>query len=315
VIAFAAKDGFLGAATSILVSDVAMIGILYLRDFESSTATELQLLMISLSVTGLILGAAVSERSRMAAQLDESNARLRDSQNSLMQASRISLASEMAAALAHELNQPLTAIRNYVRSVRRNLEKPKMRQSAIKADIDLAVQQVDVAASLLRATRTFLEKGEIRFEQLNLKELVKTCFELVEPELRHAGIEWQVTMPETLPPVRGNSVQIQQVILNLVKNAKEAINDGQAEARMIEFEASTNTRPGYVEFTVADSGPGLSAGVRDMLFKPLRSSKPEGLGLGLSLCNTIITAHGGEIWLVESIASRTKFAFTLPCRT
>lgn len=315
VIAFAAKDGFLGAAFSIPVSNAAMIGILYLREFESSTATELQLLMISLSVTGLILGAAVSERYRMSLQLDESNARLRDSQNSLVQASRISLASEMAAALAHELNQPLTAIRNYVRSVRRNLDKPKTNSAGLKADIDLAVQQVDVAASLIHATRKFLQKGEIRFQQVDVNDLVATCFELVEPELRNSGVNWQVRIPGKLPFVRGNAVQIQQVILNLIRNAKESINEGKPRIKKIEFQASANTRPGYIEFTISDTGPGLPAEIKTMLFKPLRSSKPLGLGLGLSLCNTIVTAHGGEIWLMESTPSQTKFAFTLPCST
>ncbi len=122
VIVFAVRDGYVAAALSVFLSDLLMIGVLYWRDFESSTATELQFLMLSLSATGLLLGTAISERARAVEELKRSHLKLQESQTALLQASRLSLASEMAAALAHELNQPLSSVRNFVRAVRRRLE-------------------------------------------------------------------------------------------------------------------------------------------------------------------------------------------------
>jgi two-component system sensor kinase FixL len=107
-------------------------------------------------------------------------------------------------------------------------------------------------------------------------------------------------------------MQIQQVVLNLVRNAKEAILDGRSKARRIELSVSLESRPGHVEIAVTDSGPGISPEVKAMLFKPLKSSKDNGLGLGLSLSNTIVTSHGGDIWYDEAASGGARFAFTLP---
>lgn len=312
VIAFAIKDGLLGAAFSILLSDVAMIAILYWRSFEPSTATELQVLMISLSATGLILGATIAERRRITVELEESHIRLRDTQAALLQASRLSLASEMAAALAHEVNQPLSAIRSFIRAARRKLDKGRVNRDELKSEIDLAVREVDAVASLIRETRKFLERGDASKEKLNLRHLLLTCSELISPELTHSKIRWDIHMPDRFPMVYGNAMQIQQVVLNLVRNAKEAILEGKSTTRRIELFVSLESRPGHIEISVSDSGPGLLPEVKAMLFKPLKSSKSNGLGLGLSLSNTIVTAHGGNIWHDKTASAGAKFVFTLP---
>jgi two-component system, LuxR family, sensor kinase FixL len=188
VIVFAVRDGYVAAALSVFLSDLLMIGVLYWRDFESSTATELQFLMLSLSATGLLLGTAISERARAVEDLKQSHLKLQESQSALLQASRLSLASEMAAALAHELNQPLSSVRNFVRAVRRRLEFEPFDREAAKSDIDAAVAQVDSAASLLRSTRSFLERGSVQRSPLELQPLVSRCRQLVQAELRQARI-------------------------------------------------------------------------------------------------------------------------------
>jgi two-component system, LuxR family, sensor kinase FixL len=312
VLVFAIRDGFMGAAYSILLSDTAMIAILLWRVSEPSTATELQLLMISLSTTGLILGATISERRRISLELEESHARLRDSQAALLQASRLSLASEMAAALAHEMNQPLTSIRSFIRAARRKLDKGRVSHADLKSDIDAAVKEVDVAASLIRETRKFLERGDGTKEKLNLRQLLLTCSDLIGTELSASRISWELRLPEKLPQVFGNAIQIQQVVLNLLRNAKESILEGRGKARHITLDVSLDSRPGYVEIAVTDSGAGILPEVKAMLFKPLKSSKNNGLGLGLSLSNTIVTSHGGSIWYDEAASSGARFAFTLP---
>jgi two-component system sensor kinase FixL len=314
VIAFSARDGIVGAALSVLCTDLCMILILYFRDFEPSTAMELQVLMTSLSATGLFLGAAVTERKFVSQELDASRLRLQETQSSLLQASRISLASEMAAALAHELNQPLSAIRNYVRSVRRQLEAPRLRRARLKADLDAAVSQVDGAASLIRTTRKFLERGDVQLTTLDLRALIETCVALVEPEMRAARISLSHVVPETLPLIVGNEAQLQQVVLNLLRNAREALAESglRAMRQEIVIEVSDRNRPGYVEVSVADNGPGIPQAVKPALFTPLKSSKEGGLGLGLSLCNTIVRTHGGEIWFDNSRRRGARFAFTVP---
>lgn len=312
VLVFAIRDGFMGAAYSILLSDTAMIAILLWRVSEPSTATELQLLMISLSTTGLVLGATISERRRISLELEESHARLRDSQAALLQASRLSLASEMAAALAHEMNQPLSSIRSFIRAARRKLDKGRVKHAELKSDIDAAVKEVDVAANLIRETRKFLERGDGTKEKLNLRQLLLTCSDLIGPELSASRINWDLRLPEKLPQVMGNATQIQQVVLNLVRNAKESILEGRGKTRHIRLDVTLDSRPGYAEIAVTDSGEGIRPDVKAMLFKPLKSSKDNGLGLGLSLSNTIVTSHGGNIWYDETVSSGARFAFTLP---
>jgi len=312
VLVFAIRDGLMGAAYSILLSDTAMIAILLWRVSEPSIATELQVLMISLSATGLVLGATISERRRISLELEESHVRLRDSQAALLQASRLSLASEMAAALAHEMNQPLSSIRGFIRAARRKLDKGRVMREDLKSDIDAAVKEVDVAAGLIRETRKFLERGDVTKEKLNLRQLLLTCSDLIGPELGASKINWELRLPEKLPPVMGNATQIQQVVLNLVRNAKESILEGRSKLRSIRLDVSLDSRPGYVEIAVTDSGAGILPEVKAMLFKPLKSSKDKGLGLGLSLSNTIVTSHGGSIWYDEAVSSGARFAFTLP---
>ncbi|MFN4141758.1 ATP-binding protein [Aestuariivirga sp.] len=313
VIAFTVRDGFTAAAFSVFVSDLLMIAILYWRDFESSTMVELQFLMLSLSITGLLLGTAISDRSRAVKDLKESHVRLQESQLALLQASRLSLASEMAAALAHELNQPLSSVRNFVRAVRRKLDSRRIDRNALISDIDAAVGQVDAAASLLRSTRNFLERGTVHRAPHDIQSIIANCTALVQPELQRARITLVTSGAGALPPVLCNEVQIQQVLLNVIKNAREAIVAHGSAKRVIEVTASRSTRPGFVEVSIADTGPGVPPELKSLLFLPLQSTKPEGLGLGLSLCSTIIRSHGGDFWLDGSALVGARFVFTLPC--
>ncbi len=268
--------------------------------------------MLSLSVTGLFLGAAVSDRERAVEQLAESHRNLQESQSALLQASRLSLASEIAAALAHELNQPLSSIRNYVRAVKRRLASGSGDAAAIQSDIDAAVVQVDAAATLLRSTRRFLERGGEHQERLDIAGVVGSSLALMEPELRKAGIELRLLSPLPHQMAICNEVQIQQVILNLLRNAKDAIAMSGAYHGEIVVRVSVVSRPGFAEISVSDTGPGVSPDLQPLLFHPLKSEKPDGLGLGLSLCSSIIRSHGGELWLDGSSPKGATFVFTLP---
>lgn len=312
VIAFSVKDGLKGAALSVLLCDVLMLFILYWRSYEAGTATELQFLMLSLSATGLFLGAAVSDRERAMEQLASTHLHLQESQSALLQASRLSLASEIAAALAHDLNQPLSSIRNYVRAAKRRLTAETVEVTAVQNDIDAAVVQVDEAAALLRSTRRFLERGTTHREHHHLQRVIASSLSLMEPELHKSGLSVAVKRPLPQCTVLCSEIQIQQVVLNLLRNAKDAISASGSRTGKILIQVSLLNRPGYAEIRVSDTGPGVPQDLHPMLFQPLQSTKPDGLGLGLSLCSSIVRSHGGELWLDKSARNGATFAFTLP---
>ena len=183
---------------------------------------------------------------------------------------------------------------------------------AVESDIDAAVVQVDQAAALLRSTRRFLERGNVSQERHALGEVIISSLALMERELRKAGIALRLSGPIPHCTVSCNEVQIQQVILNLIRNAKDAIVASHAGRGEIAIRVSLANRPGFAEISVSDTGPGVAPELQPLLFQPLKSEKPEGLGLGLSLCSSIVRGHGGELWLDRSSADGASFAFTLP---
>ena len=169
------------------------------------------------------LAAAIDERQRFYLDSVAYLTRLRDSEDALMRASRVSLASEMVAAVSHELAQPLSAARSHVRALKRRLEQPRHDRRKDVADIDAAVVQIDSAASTIRDMREFLRRGETDKAALDLEHLVRTATDLVGPELRRASIKLAIDGFAGLPPVLANRTQIAQVILNLVRNGRDAI--------------------------------------------------------------------------------------------
>ncbi len=311
VMALALRDGMTGAVLAALAASICMILVLGLRDFNAGTVAELQFLMIVLSVTGLMLGATIDERKRLNAESFAYLSRLHESEEALMQASRISLASEMVAAVSHEIAQPLSAARSHVRALRRRLQQPRRNRARESADIDAAVQQIDSAASTIRGMREFLRRGDLERHCLSLKDTVESATDLIRPELRRASIVLDTNAVQPGASVIGNRTQVAQVLLNLVRNAKDAIVASGARTGLISI-AAVSTRPGFIEVCVTDNGPGVPGSLRPVLFSPLRSAKPEGLGLGLSLSKSIVIAHGGELWYDEACGTGTRFCFTLP---
>lgn len=313
IIVLAVVQGLNGAIFGVLITDASMMAIIYWREVTPSTATELQLLMTSLSITGLTLGTTVHERGLFKRALTLSQKQLSQSQSLLLHSSRVAVVSEMTTALAHELNQPLSAIKVYMRALQRVIfnEDPAADKNKAVQLFDEAVAQVDHAASLIRRTRNFLRRGEKRIRKANLRNIISTSLALTEAEMRAAGIHLSVDVPKSIPPVWASDIQAQQVIVNLIRNAKDAIEAGPKRNRRITIAAAIDpARAGCIRVSIADSGGGVPAEFREQLFQPFATTKGDGLGLGLALCRTIISAHGGEIWLDDS-ADMTCFAFTL----
>jgi two-component system, LuxR family, sensor kinase FixL len=241
----------------------------------------------------------------------EAERRLHELQAELLQVSRLSIMGEMASGLAHELNQPLTAIMNYVQACRRLLERDEgISPERVRALMDKAVAQASRGGQIINRLRRFMAAGETERAREDVNRVVEEASALALVGARDKGIAVQARLARGLPDVLIDKVQIHQVIINLIRNAIDALAQTDGERTIV-----LQTRcadPEEVEVTVADTGPGLANGVRSRLFQPFVTTKPEGMGIGLSICRTIVDGHGGRIWASDHPGGGTAFHFTLP---
>lgn len=234
--------------------------------------------------------------------------RLHELQSELLHVSRLSAMGQMASALAHELNQPLTAIMNYVRAARRFMEDGAgINPKAIEA-MDKAVAQTTRAGQIIRRLREFVEKGRTNQARDNLNKVVEEASALALVGARESGVKVIFSLSPSLPDVQVDRIQIQQVILNLIRNSIEAM----AESEWRELSIRTGVRGAEAEVEIADTGSGLTAQVMAQLFQPFVTTKSQGMGLGLSISRSIIDAHGGRIWAEPGAAEGVTFRFTVP---
>ncbi len=216
----------------------------------------------------------------------------------------------MAAALAHEINQPLTAARNYIRSIERVLGKTSYDPQKLRELVQEAVTQIDGASNLIRETRGFLERGDTPFVAVEISAIIDPCIRMIEPECRAAGIAVSFSKSPKRLMALGNKTQLQQIVMNLLRNSIDSLMSGGRRPSTIAITAERSVTPGLIAVQVTDSGPGFRNVDHSKLFIPLTSSKPNGLGLGLSLCKSIATAHGGDIFLSSHEPGSVSFKFT-----
>ncbi len=238
----------------------------------------------------------------------EAERRLQDLQGKLLHTSRLSTLGRMASTLAHEINQPLTAIANYVEAGRQLLAAGRAELLPRVADaLARAGEQATRAGSIIQRLRGFVARGENEKKPEDLNTLVEEAATLALVGAREFGIRVTFALTPDLPPVLADRVQVQQVILNLVRNAVEVL---QPSARR-EITVQTAASGGFAEITVADTGPGIAPEIRDQMFSPFVSTKRDGMGLGLSICREIVESHGGRIDVSSAPERGTIFRFTL----
>jgi two-component system sensor kinase FixL len=234
--------------------------------------------------------------------------RLQDLQSELVHVSRLTAMGEMASALAHELNQPLSAIANYMKGAERHLAADHPNPEKIQHALSSATAQALRAGEIIRRLRAFVAKGEADRGIEKLATLIEEASTLAMIGAKERGVRLRFNIDPRLKYVLADKVQVQQVLLNLLRNAIDAMEDS---ARRDLTVSAAPTDDQMVKVSVADTGPGIAPQVVDKLFQPFFSTKSQGMGVGLSISRTIIEAHAGRIWVEPNPDGGSTFHFTL----
>ena len=257
---------------------------------------------------GTIVG--VSTIARDVTALNRAQRRIRELTAEMVHMSRLTAMGQLSSSLAHELNQPLTAVANYTEAARQMLSMaPTPIPPRVSELLEKAGSQADRAGQIIRRLRSFVEKGTIERVAASLNEMVQEATELGTIGTKSANIDIVYDLAPDLPPVQIDKVQIQQVVVNLVRNAVEVLR---GTDRRVVTVRTTAGGDGYQEVAVADTGPGIAPDIAVQLFKPFVTTKAEGMGIGLSICRSIIEAHGGRIWAEPNPGGGTIFRFVVP---
>lgn len=234
--------------------------------------------------------------------------RVQELQSELVHVSRLTAMGEMASSLAHELNQPLSAITNYVRGAKTLLKQTDPDRSRIADALDRTAEQALRAGEIITRLREFVAKGETQSALENPGTLLEEAAALALFGARDLGIHVTLRAEPDMPTILVDKIQIQQVALNLIRNAIEAVANQDRRDLTI-----TVRRDGDAAlFEISDTGHGIGEEIRSRLFQPFVSTKSDGMGVGLSICRTIVEAHGGRIWAEPVPEGGTRFQFTLP---
>ena len=239
----------------------------------------------------------------------QTEARLQELQSELVHMSRLTAMGEMASALAHELNQPLSAIANYMKGSRRLLEQhAEENTGTIRAAMDNAAEQAMRAGQIIRRLRDFVARGESERRVESIAKVVEEASALALVGVKEHGVRVRFQFSQSNDLVVVDKVQIQQVLLNLIRNAIEAMHASEKRELLISTEP---TGDDMLTISVADTGSGISPEIAKQLFQPFVTTKQQGMGVGLSISRTIVEAHGGKIWVEANPGGGAVFRFTL----
>jgi len=236
--------------------------------------------------------------------------RIRDLQNEILMASRMSVIGELGTALAHELNQPLTALANYVQACKRILdENDQLVRNALTGIMDKIINETDRAASIITHLRNYFEYGSIEKNREDINAIILDACELIVTDADVRRVNIKCHLENGLPAVLIDRIQIQQVLFNLLNNSLHALE------HQVRREVVISTRSevgGFVEIQIQDSGPGVESDLLSQHYKHVFTEKKQGLGVGLSICQSIIDAHGGRFWQTSTPGGGATFHFTVP---
>lgn len=246
----------------------------------------------------------IAERKRMQDEVQQQR-------DELAHVGRVSMIGEMATSLAHELNQPLTVISGCVQFCLNNLRCGAVSHEKLRDAMAQAVEQAGRATNIVRRVRNFVHKEQSKREQIDVNDAIRDIAPLLRSDAHEHGVEVELELAETMLPVNADPIQLQQVVLNLAHNGIEAMARTEAESRRLWIRTCEHSHGG-AEVTVRDQGSGIPSEVREHMFDPFVTTKPHGLGMGLSISRSIIEAHGGRIWFTTSGTNGSTFHFILP---
>lgn len=243
-------------------------------------------------------------------------------QRTLDQVARVQLLGEMSTALAHEINQPLSAISNFARAARRLLDQAEPDIAKASSHLDRVAEQAQRAGEIIRRMRKMIDRGQADLRRDDINSIIEEAIRIRGGGVEHNVPHIVVELAPDLPPVLADRVLVQQVILNLVRNADEAMLGNNPED--VHISTMLNNPPGRitlhatasaeneVRVVVSDTGPGLPEPLLETMFDPMVTSKPGGLGVGLAICRSIVHSHGGRIWAENQANGGAAVCFTLP---
>jgi PAS domain S-box-containing protein len=255
-------------------------------------------------------GADVTAIIRAEASLRTSERRYREVQLELAHANRVATTGQLTASITHEVNQPITAAVTYALAARRWLsaEPPNFRE--VDDALSLIVKEGNRAGEVVGRIRALIKKAPARKDAVEINEAILEAVALTRTEAANNNVSVRTELAEDLPRIQGDRVQLQQVLLNLIINAIEAMRDVGEEGR--ELLVSTRNEPDGVSVEVRDSGPGFAPAALERVFEAFYTTKPDGLGLGLSICRSIIEAHDGRLWANPNVPRGAIFGFIVP---
>jgi C4-dicarboxylate-specific signal transduction histidine kinase len=301
VIWMAVRGGIELVTVGILLTQIGLILCIQMLPTEGVDVTAFQALMLVLALSGLAAGAAITEHQRIESQL-------RRHQDSLAHVSRLGSMGELAAMVAHEINQPLMAAGTYVRLVADGLRSVEVPPPLVETT-EKAVGQVQRAADVVRQLRALIRLDQSNRAPVSVDRIVRETIELYRPEIERSAVAVRLAIDPALPLVMVDLLQIEQVVLNLLKNGVEAIRDGDGGGTITI--AARQQLPARIVVTVNDTGPGFTPAMLDNERTLNASKKIEGLGIGLSLCRSIVESHGGELQ-ISNTGAGACVTFTLP---
>jgi PAS domain S-box-containing protein len=250
----------------------------------------------------------VTERKRA----QDERERLRQLESDLAHMNRLSVMGELTASLAHEITQPIASARNDARAAQNFLNKQAPDLDEVREALDCVVACADRAGEIVDRIRDQVKKAPPRKDHFDLNAAINEVMVLARNAIIENGVSVQTRLAEALFPIHGDRVQLQQVIMNLLLNAVEAMGGGQAGAG--ELLISTEQDHNGVLVAVRDSGRGIDAAHLERVFDPFYTTKSKGMGMGLSICRSIIQTHGGRLWATACQPHGTLFQFTIPAR-
>lgn len=312
----------IAAAVFYVVVVLASVGLWTRRGVLAVAATCVGLTVVSFLLTrgghystglanSVISITAIAVTTYLALKAEEARAAMQDSQAQLARFARIAALGELTASIAHEVNQPLTGVVTNCNASLRWLAAQPPELVEAKAAIEDAAKDAVRAADIIARVRALVKRGPGQKEAIDLAALVEETLDLAAAEFEPGGVTVRTEFGDWLPRVEGDRVQLQQVVLNLVNNAIDAMRvapDGPRDLMV----GARREDAGHVLVTVRDTGEGLPQGEPERIFDPFYSTKPEGMGMGLAITRSIVEAHGGRIWAEPNSPRGTVVRFTLP---